>query len=216
MGMLSAAHPTLPLPSYAKVTNLSNGRSIVVRINDRGPFVGTRIIDLSKRSADSLGFRHQGKSKVRVQYLGPAPLNDRGSHLAMMNDELENGASTRALIASAGGNTTESDEDSNPKKREKTRLAAYEGSPDVEGENESYVVQVASFRSLENALAARDILLDQGPVQVFEVGSQLFHLQMGPFRSRLMASKALESALEQGFPDAQISRVSMSEASARP
>ncbi len=56
MNMLTAAHPTLPLPSYARVTNLDNGKVIVVRINDRGPFVGTRIIDLSKRSAEALGF----------------------------------------------------------------------------------------------------------------------------------------------------------------
>jgi rare lipoprotein A len=57
---LSAAHPTLPLPSYARVTNLENGRQLVVRVNDRGPFVADRIIDLSKKSADVLGFRNRG------------------------------------------------------------------------------------------------------------------------------------------------------------
>jgi len=74
MGDLSAAHPTLPLPTYARVTNLSNGRSVVVRVNDRGPFAHNRLIDVSKRTADVLDFRHDGTTKVRVQYVGIAPL----------------------------------------------------------------------------------------------------------------------------------------------
>lgn len=66
---LTAAHKTLPLPSLARVTNLDNGRSIVVRINDRGPFSGARIIDVSQRSAQLLGFEQNGTAKVRVQVL---------------------------------------------------------------------------------------------------------------------------------------------------
>ncbi|HEV2678006.1 MAG TPA: septal ring lytic transglycosylase RlpA family protein [Aliidongia sp.] len=66
---LSAAHKTLPLPSIVQVTNLENGRSIEVRVNDRGPFVGNRIIDLSRRSAQLLGFEGQGTAKVRVKVL---------------------------------------------------------------------------------------------------------------------------------------------------
>ena len=73
MTRLTAAHPTLPLPSYAKVTNVNNGNTVIVRINDRGPFVGPRIIDLSKQSASALGFKRQGTATVRVQYIGPAP-----------------------------------------------------------------------------------------------------------------------------------------------
>jgi peptidoglycan lytic transglycosylase len=75
MDRLSAAHPTLPLPVYARVTNLNNGRTIVVRINDRGPYANDRIIDLSRRSAELLGFRNHGTATVRVKYLGRAPLN---------------------------------------------------------------------------------------------------------------------------------------------
>lgn len=74
MTSLSAAHPTLPLPTYARVTNLENGRSVVVRVNDRGPFAHNRLIDLSHRTADVLGFKGQGTAKVRVQYVGIAPL----------------------------------------------------------------------------------------------------------------------------------------------
>lgn len=72
MNALSAAHPTLPLPTYARVTNLENGKSIVVRVNDRGPYAHDRLIDLSARTAKVLGFAHQGTAKVRVQYVGRA------------------------------------------------------------------------------------------------------------------------------------------------
>jgi len=80
MDRLSAAHPTLPLPIYARVTNLNNGRSLVVRINDRGPYARDRIIDLSRRSAELLGFRNHGTATVRVKYLGRAPLNGDDSY----------------------------------------------------------------------------------------------------------------------------------------
>lgn len=74
MNALTAAHPTLPLPTYARVTNLENGSSVVVRVNDRGPFAHNRLIDLSKRTAEVLGFTGHGTAEVRVQYVGAAPL----------------------------------------------------------------------------------------------------------------------------------------------
>jgi rare lipoprotein A len=74
MARVSAAHTTLPLPSLVEVTNLDNGRKLVVRVNDRGPFVGNRIIDLSREAARQLGYDRQGLARVRVRYVGPAPL----------------------------------------------------------------------------------------------------------------------------------------------
>ncbi len=71
----SAAHKTLPLPSLVEVTNLDNGRKMVVRVNDRGPFIDDRVIDLSKAAAEQLGYRRQGVARVRVRYIGPAPKN---------------------------------------------------------------------------------------------------------------------------------------------
>lgn len=68
---LTAAHKTLPLPSIVRVTNLENGRSLIVRVNDRGPYAHSRIIDMSKRSAELLGFKNKGVAKVRVQILEP-------------------------------------------------------------------------------------------------------------------------------------------------
>lgn len=79
---LTAAHPTLPLPSYARVTNENNGDSVIVRINDRGPFASNRIIDLSAEAAGLLHMRQAGVAKVRVQFVGMAPLEgDDGSFL---------------------------------------------------------------------------------------------------------------------------------------
>ena len=74
MGALTAAHKTMPLPCYARVTNLRNGRSMVVRINDRGPFVSDRLIDVSARVANLLDFQRSGVTKVKVDYVGMAPL----------------------------------------------------------------------------------------------------------------------------------------------
>lgn len=72
---LSAAHPTFPLPSYARVTNLTNGSSVVVRVNDRGPFHEGRLIDVSSKTADLLDMKATGTANVRVQYVGRAPLD---------------------------------------------------------------------------------------------------------------------------------------------
>ncbi|HEV3185142.1 MAG TPA: septal ring lytic transglycosylase RlpA family protein, partial [Xanthobacteraceae bacterium] len=74
MHSLSAAHPTLPMPCYARVTNLNNRRSVIVRINDRGPYHANREIDLSGKAAEVLGFRDRGLARVRVEYVGPAAL----------------------------------------------------------------------------------------------------------------------------------------------
>ncbi|WP_280113463.1 septal ring lytic transglycosylase RlpA family protein [Phyllobacterium sp. YR531] len=72
---LSAAHPTMPLPSYARVTNLGNGSSVIVRVNDRGPYHSDRVIDLSQRAATMLDYQHTGTADVKVEYVGRAPLN---------------------------------------------------------------------------------------------------------------------------------------------
>jgi rare lipoprotein A len=74
MQSISAAHPTLPIPSYARVTNLRNQRSIIVRINDRGPYHADRLIDVSARTAQLLGFSDTGTTQVRVEYVGQASL----------------------------------------------------------------------------------------------------------------------------------------------
>ena len=74
MGSLTAAHPTLPMPCYARVTNLSNGKSLIVRVNDRGPYHGNRLIDVSNKAAELLEFKGNGVAHVRVEYVARAPL----------------------------------------------------------------------------------------------------------------------------------------------
>jgi rare lipoprotein A len=71
---VTAAHPTLPMPSYVRVTNLRNRKSVIVRVNDRGPFHSDRVIDLSHKAADLLGFRQNGVARVKVEYVGRASL----------------------------------------------------------------------------------------------------------------------------------------------
>jgi rare lipoprotein A len=108
MNSISAAHPTLPLPSYARVTNLRNHRSIVVRINDRGPYARNRIIDLSVKTAQLLGFYGHGLAKVKVEYVGRAPLagSDDRKLMATLRDgdQPDNRHPKRApvMVASAG------------------------------------------------------------------------------------------------------------------
>lgn len=77
MTHLTAAHPTMPLPSYARVTNMANGSSVIVRVNDRGPYSDGRIIDLSHRAAELLDYSHAGVARVKVEYVGRAPLDGR-------------------------------------------------------------------------------------------------------------------------------------------
>jgi rare lipoprotein A len=103
MHAISAAHPTMPLPSYARITNLDNKRSIIVRVNDRGPYVRSRIIDLSIGTAKALDFYGHGLARVRVEYVGRAPLE--GSDDAMLLATLREGspapAPSKVMVASA-------------------------------------------------------------------------------------------------------------------
>lgn len=94
---LTAASPVLPIPSYARVTNLENGRSVLVRVNDRGPYLHGRVIDLSYQAAAVLGYVNAGSASVEVRYVGPAPLNGDDSKMLM--------ASVNRLTALEAGET---------------------------------------------------------------------------------------------------------------
>jgi len=103
MHALTAAHKTLPLPGLVEVTNLANGRRIVVRINDRGPFVDGRIIDLSRGAAEALGFLSAGVGEVRVRYLGRAPRTGGGTPLQYAGVESPSSAATPTPTPSIAG-----------------------------------------------------------------------------------------------------------------
>lgn len=219
MNELTAAHATLPLPSYAKVTNLENGRSVVVRVNDRGPFVDTRVIDMSRRSAEVLDFKGQGMTQVRVQYIGPAPLNDQGQHLAAMNRELRRGTPLNHMMAAADGRVTgatqvaAADQGLAPDPGDDQSFAAYPtvetsiASANADYETPDYFVQVGSFADPSNAERAREELAGSGPVQVQELmGSQgpLYRVRIGPMKNEGQAQLALRQAVDLGHPDARL------------
>jgi rare lipoprotein A len=113
MASLSAAHPTMPLPSYARVTNLENGYSVIVRVNDRGPYHGGRVMDVSSRVADVLDMKAMGTAKVKVDYVGPAPMegSDDSQLLASLRTDGSQanmiGYSAPAMMASAAAEQTE-------------------------------------------------------------------------------------------------------------
>jgi rare lipoprotein A len=100
---ISAAHPTMPLPSYARVTNLDNGRSIIVRVNDRGPYARNRVIDVSIGAANALGFYGEGLAHVRVEYAGRAPLegSDDRILLATLREGRPAQVPSQLMLASA-------------------------------------------------------------------------------------------------------------------
>jgi rare lipoprotein A len=103
MHSISAAHTTLPLPSYVRVTNLDNGRSIVVRVNDRGPYTRSRVIDLSIGTAKALDFYSRGLARVRVEYVGRAPIegSDDDMLMATLREGAPAPAPSKVMIAAA-------------------------------------------------------------------------------------------------------------------
>lgn len=186
---LSAAHPTLPIPSLVQVTNLENGREVIVRVNDRGPFVGQRLIDLSRGAAEVLGFEAQGHARVHVRYLGPAPrrVNADGSMAAPsprspppaapMRSEEEGPASllppapASAGVALAGAPVEETPYTPAP--------ATYAAPAAMDG----YFVQVGAYSDLSNAHRVRDEVGAAGPVVVDirqTAAGELFRVRVGP------------------------------------
>jgi rare lipoprotein A len=212
MNQLTAAHATLPVPSYVRVTNLANDRSLILRINDRGPFVGTRIIDVSKRAADALGYKQKGTAKVRVKYLGPAPLNDPGGrHLLAMNDGANIG-SPQTMLA-----------DSRTQKRR--RQQQFEESTDIAAQDApsqpisyAYYVQLGAFADPENVDRIKEGLSEAGPMQMAEISGNagtIYKLRLGPLRSAEAAQFALNQALSFGLPDAEVIQAPRQQASLR-
>jgi len=108
MTHLTAAHPTMPLPSYARVTNQKNGTSVIVRVNDRGPYAHGRIIDLSRKAAEMLDYAHSGIADVKVEYVGRAPLEGRDDQFLLASyrpgagDPASDGLPTGVMIAMNG------------------------------------------------------------------------------------------------------------------
>lgn len=171
MYSMNAAHPTLPIPSYARVTNLANGRSVVVRINDRGPFHSGRVIDLSYTGAYKLGYVEAGSARVEVQALVPG--------------------AAQVADATAAPPKTAPEGEPHPEQRAQ-RPAQVPGAGDANG----IFLQLGAFAAESNAESfrahmARDLAWLSELIQVREVDG-LFKLRLGPYRSQDDARRIAE------------------------
>lgn len=185
MNALTAAHPTLPMPVYGRVTNLENGRTIVVRINDRGPYAHNRVIDLSRRSAELLGFKNKGTARVRVKYLGRAPLNgdDRYERRFLAHQPWAPGyRSQRYRFASVSPHQVTS-VGSIPQTRPTSVTAGIQG-PSL------YQVEAGTFENWQRARKADVYLNIDEPRQIIAThveGRKRFTMMFGPYLNRQQA-----------------------------
>jgi rare lipoprotein A len=201
---LTAAHPTLPIPSLVQVTNLENGREVIVRVNDRGPFAGDRLIDLSRGAAQVLGFEQQGQARVHVRYLGPAPrrVNADGADAPAspppaLPAQVEEGP--RSLLPPSPG-SGETDLAGGPSEEPYRATAPVYAPPAAAG---GYYVQVGAFSDLSNAHRVRDAVGAAGPVVVDvrrnAAGAELFRVRVGPWNSVEEADAARRQLAAMGY-----------------
>jgi len=182
---LTAAHKTLQMPSIVRVTNLENGRSIIVRVNDRGPFSGARIIDLSQRSAELLGFRNKGVAKVKVQVL---PQESRDV----------------ARIAKSGGSTTGYEVALNEAGYQPSTVQSNPISAPLQLANtlpptplikpDAIFVQAGSFNNVVKARALEQKIQSYGPSRIYSttIGEdQFYRVQLGPLQDQAQADRVL-------------------------
>ena len=203
MNLLTAAHPTLPMPVMVQVTNLENGRSMKLRVNDRGPFKKNREIDLSRRAAEILGFKDKGTARVRVKYLHRAPLyNQRGQLIS--GDESDSFVfdkpytPTRDRYVSAAPITEVETKslDGQDLQSKKSVLP-----------KQKYYVQLGVFSRKDSAEALRQKLGQIGQVEVSELtsgGRQLYRVRVGPVNSRVDANILVDDVFDNGHQDAFI------------
>lgn len=197
MYKMTAAHPTMPIPSYARVTNLANGKQVIVRVNDRGPFHSSRIIDLSYTAALKLGYLQHGSAELEVERLLPAEIE------RMVASRQESGAQGSAPAAAA---TLPVDP---PASRQDVSVLAVPvpasggdgaaaGTPVLGG----LYLQLGAYSQASSAEAARSRLQRQWegvlpPIEVIPSGS-VFRLFSGPFSSRGEAANVVQKLKDGG------------------
>jgi rare lipoprotein A len=163
MYAMTAAHPTLPLPSYVKVTNPANGRTVIVRVNDRGPFKHSRIIDLSYAAAHKLRIVERGSGRVEIEAVNAA------SYAAQNNN-----------LTPAPQTTTQAEAEAQP-------------DTSLQKTMQQFFVQVGAFKLEENANALRQKIQNLGIASGNDINhvynSQLYRLKLGPYASRSKASQ---------------------------
>ena len=203
MNGLSAAHPTLPMPSIVSVTNLENGRTILVRVNDRGPYAQNRIIDMSREAAQLLGYNGHGTAKVRVRYVGQAPLDG--------NDNKE-----RAFLAQQDWYQPKyASLARKPLAKQKAVLADWatdaEAVPEAPGPRvpaaRTFKLRLGAYRNQDNAIRLAQRMKSAGPVAIepdVAVGGTVYVVTVGPFADGADANQKLAEIAELGVPDAVV------------
>jgi rare lipoprotein A len=229
MNKVSAAHRTLPLPSIVRVTNLDNGRSLKLRVNDRGPFAQGRIIDVSRRAAQLLGFYREGTARVRVEVVadesrrlasgsGGAPeptlaeAGASGSARSVAEEAVEpkrlpTGTSRQPLVANANDNVTR--QALAPLAESDQAMATTEGSivPIRAVSPSRLYIQAGAFSQYDNADRVRSRLSGLGPVKIdpFQVGGRsLYRVRLGPLSSSDEADRLLSETVRAGYPESHI------------
>lgn len=190
MNTLTAAHKTLPLPSIVKVTNLENGRSLVLRINDRGPYAKNRIIDVSKRAAQLLGFQAKGTAKVRVEIMAK---ESKELKAALLGEDYKE---TPTAVASSSSDT----------KNTPLKLVGYEG-PVQSYPKGSYFVQAGAYSKQSSAQEVSRKLGVAGDANIYYVdvnGQKYYRVRIGPFSKQADADASLNKVRNLGIYDAKI------------
>lgn len=200
MNDLTAAHTTLPMPSYVRVTNLANKRSLILKINDRGPFVGNRIIDVSRRSAQLLGFEERGTTRVRVEAVsGP----DAPVQIARPADPppLEKQSVAKVEVATL--------EVLEPLQVETTvtEIASIDPGPAAPEPGDEIFVQVGAYSQISNASRAITAVKHLGGVAMEGItlnGKKLYRVRIGPMHTTTSANAALAQVLSLGHNTAKV------------
>ncbi|MDA0230119.1 MAG: septal ring lytic transglycosylase RlpA family protein [Proteobacteria bacterium] len=210
MNELTAAHKTMPMPSTARVTNLENGRTLMLRVNDRGPFVPGRIIDISRRGAQLLGFHKNGTAKVRVEFLEFAPLTviaDREQPKRRLDTEevvaMESEPTVeRPAISSQYLDAPESELGSSGNDELSSTLGPENGTTLT-----GTFVQIGAFAERANAVTlARQLSgLSRSVISAANInGRTLFRVRMGPIADLEQADSLLAKVIGAGHSDARL------------
>jgi rare lipoprotein A len=199
---ISAAHPTLPLPSIVRVTNLENGRSLDIRVNDRGPFIGDRVIDLSEAAARALGYEDQGLAKVRVQFVALAD-DARG---ARPSPPVARAAPKPAAAPAPAPVRSRA---LAPPPAPEVQLAALELPPARHAAPACglgpQLIQIGAFGETDQVSAALAMVEGLAPVRVepaFAGGRALARVRLGPVADPQQAGRLLERVVALGYSDA--------------
>ena len=200
MNALTAAHKTLPMPTLVRVTNLKNGRVLILEVNDRGPFVQGRIIDVSRRAAQLLGFLRAGVTPVRVEMVRRQPRLAATEPVAAepaaptpIGPAVEAAPATPVRMLDIGAPDT-------------IQLAAVTAAVPA-ARDPAMFIQVGAFRVEAYALAMAGELKLHGPVRVTDIergGAPLYRVQVGPLADAANADRVLRGLLDAGHGGAHL------------